>query len=355
LIGSAPISSPFDLGTSERQPSGVHRPVAAFAIPLLLFASASVGVAQEQAIAIADTAATVDTADTAGATATTDETVTTDETETADSAAIATTSEDVEGANPSSEEDIAADSDVPAGVGPLVWAPSSGSRCRQQHGVRSCEGPRRVPMPSAQALERQQSLEIDAPRAIRAAMGSALPEAWVAAIPGETATDLRWPVHGGRLWRGYGMHSRLARTRSGTLRRLRRRHRHEGVDIGADPGTPILAANDGLVIYSDNGMRGYGNVVVLAHRDASITLYAHCSATYVAAGDLVGRGQVIAAVGATGLAHGPHLHFEWRVNGHTRDPLRHFVNRPSADRTEEPSIHDAMHEPLAPGSVAVEP
>ncbi len=193
------------------------------------------------------------------------------------------------------------------------------------------------------APEGRPVLEIDAPRAIRVAMGGTPPEAWTAAIPGEAASDLRWPVQGGRLWRGYGTHARLARTKRGTLRRLRRRHRHEGVDIGAAPGTPILAANDGLVIYSDNGMRGYGNVVVLVHRDASITLYAHCSAIYVAAGALVTRGQVIAAVGATGLAHGPHLHFEWRVGGLTRDPLRHFVERPSPARTEE--VEDDVNEP----------
>lgn len=194
-----------------------------------------------------------------------------------------------------------------------------------------------VTIAEATELERQGMLEIDGPLAVRVAMGSAPPEAWIRAIPGEAASDLRWPVEGGRLWRGFGMHARLARTKRGTLRRLRRRHRHEGVDIGAAPGTPILAANDGLVIYSDHGMRGYGNVVVLVHRDASITLYAHCSETYVAAGDLVTRAQRIAAVGATGLAHGPHLHFEWRVGGRTRDPLPHFAERP-ARAAREPSI-----------------
>ncbi|MDQ3037049.1 MAG: M23 family metallopeptidase, partial [Myxococcota bacterium] len=141
------------------------------------------------------------------------------------------------------------------------------------------------------------------------------------------------------LWRGFGRHRRLARTKSGRLRRLRRSHVHEGVDIGADPGTPILAANDGLVAYSDNGMRGYGNAVVLVHRDGSVTLYAHCSATFVAAGETVRRGQIIAAVGATGLAHGPHLHFEWRAGGRARDPLPHFAERPGdpPDAPDDPS------------------
>ena len=112
------------------------------------------------------------------------------------------------------------------------------------------------------------------------------------------------------------------------------------------------AANDGLVVYSDNGMRGYGNVVVLIHRDASTTLYAHCRATYVAAGELVRRGQIIAAVGATGLAHGPHLHFEWRVAGQTRDPLRRFVGRPGASAPEDDpggASEDAGVEPETEG------
>lgn len=245
---------------------------------------------------------------------------------------------------------------LPAGVGPIVWAESSGRRCHRTRGRRICEGPRRVPVPSAEALERQRALGLDQPRAVHQALATPSPDL-AAAVPTETPGDLLWPVQGGRLWRGYGMHQRLRRSRSGRMVRARGRRRHEGVDIGADPGTPILAANDGLVVYSDNGMSGYGNVVVIMHRDASTTLYAHCRATFVAAGELVRRGQIIAAVGATGLAHGPHLHFEWRVGGRTRDPLRRFVGRPPrprpADAAEEAvSVADA--EPAEPAAAEPE-
>jgi murein DD-endopeptidase MepM/ murein hydrolase activator NlpD len=228
---------------------------------------------------------------------------------------------------------------LPPGVGPITWSASTGRRCRRHRGRRVCEGPRRVPEPSAEALERQRALGLDQPRAAHVAIDSAPPDAWVGAVPGDEAReDLLWPVDGGRMWRGFGRHRRLAPTKGGRLRRLRGTRVHEGVDIGADSGTSILAADDGLVVYSDNGMRGYGNVVVLVHRNGSSTLYAPCSATYVASGELVRRGQIIAAVGATGLAHGAHLHFEWHVGGRARDPLRRFVGRPDQPGDEDAAV-----------------
>ncbi|UJR78845.1 M23 family metallopeptidase [Sandaracinus amylolyticus] len=236
---------------------------------------------------------------------------------------------------------------LPAGVGPIEWAESTGGRnCHRSHGRRVCEGPRRVPRASPEALARQQALGLDQPRvAHHAVAGAPLPE-WIAAVPsGEAHDDLLWPVQGGRLWRGFGIHQRLRRGRDGRMRRARGRRRHEGVDIGADPGTPIVAVNDALVVYSDNRMSGYGNVVVLVHRDGSVSLYAHCSATYVAAGELVRRGQIIAAVGATGLAHGSHLHFEWHVEGRPRDPLRRFVGRPARPESDADEPAEDAPEP----------
>jgi murein DD-endopeptidase MepM/ murein hydrolase activator NlpD len=75
-------------------------------------------------------------------------------------------------------------------------------------------------------------------------------------------------------------------------------------------------------------MSGYGNAVLIVHADASVTLYAHCLETYVTAGQMVRRGQVIAAVGQTGIAHGAHLHFEYRTHGRTTDPFRLFTAVP---------------------------
>lgn len=95
---------------------------------------------------------------------------------------------------------------------------------------------------------------------------------------------------------------------------LRERRMHTGIDIGAPYGTPIRAAAAGRVIRADY-YSGYGNCVILDHGGGMATLYAHCSAILVSVGQDVGQGDVIARVGATGLATGPHLHFEIRQNG----------------------------------------
>ncbi len=94
---------------------------------------------------------------------------------------------------------------------------------------------------------------------------------------------------------------------------------HTGVDIGARYGSPIIAAAAGVVIYASY-MRGYGNTVILDHGGGLSTLYAHCSALLVRVGEHVRQAQEIARVGATGLATGPHLHFEIRRNGHPIKP-----------------------------------
>lgn len=101
---------------------------------------------------------------------------------------------------------------------------------------------------------------------------------------------------------------------------LKERRMHTGLDIGAPTGTKIHAAADGVVI-SASYMRGYGNAVVIDHGGGLSTLYGHCSRLFVSAGQRVRRGDVIAAVGMTGLATGPHLHFETRINGTPVNPL----------------------------------
>lgn len=96
--------------------------------------------------------------------------------------------------------------------------------------------------------------------------------------------------------------------------------RHEGVDILAKRGTPVRAAAYGLVIYAGDGMRGYGNVVVLDHGEEVTTLYGHLYRIQVKSGDAVAQGQRIGTVGSTGNATTNHLHFELRVGGDAIDP-----------------------------------
>ncbi len=102
---------------------------------------------------------------------------------------------------------------------------------------------------------------------------------------------------------------------------------HDGIDIPAPRGTPIIAADTGVVIYSDNGIRGYGNMIVVAHGDDIFTVYAHSRKNLVDKGERVEKGQVIAEVGNTGRSTGPHLHFEIRVKNKVRNPAQYLSKR----------------------------
>jgi murein DD-endopeptidase MepM/ murein hydrolase activator NlpD len=90
------------------------------------------------------------------------------------------------------------------------------------------------------------------------------------------------------------------------------KHRHDGIDIAAPKGTPIRAAADGKVIYSDWGPGGYGRIVILRHNADIVTVYAHNDRNLVRVGQLVRQGEQIATIGKSGRASGYHLHFETR-------------------------------------------
>ncbi|TMH14685.1 MAG: M23 family peptidase [Betaproteobacteria bacterium] len=96
---------------------------------------------------------------------------------------------------------------------------------------------------------------------------------------------------------------------------------HEGLDFPTEPGTPIVAAASGKVIFADVHPQ-YGKIIEIDHGNGLVTRYAHCSMLLVKEGDLVVRGQKVAAVGSTGRATGPHLHFEVRLNGAPQNPAR---------------------------------
>jgi murein DD-endopeptidase MepM/ murein hydrolase activator NlpD len=95
---------------------------------------------------------------------------------------------------------------------------------------------------------------------------------------------------------------------------------HSGLDIGAPEGRPVFASDSGVVIYS-GVWGGYGKTVIVDHGGNLTTLYAHLSAFYVKRSVKVTKGQIIGLVGATGYATGPHLHFEVRVSGKTKNPI----------------------------------
>ncbi|HQS00486.1 MULTISPECIES: M23 family metallopeptidase [unclassified Polaromonas] len=95
---------------------------------------------------------------------------------------------------------------------------------------------------------------------------------------------------------------------------------HLGVDYAAPTGTAVRSIGDGVVEFA-GVQNGFGNVVFIKHRNNHTTVYAHLSRINVQRGQSVSQGQNVGAVGATGWATGPHLHFEFRVNGAHQDPM----------------------------------
>jgi murein DD-endopeptidase MepM/ murein hydrolase activator NlpD len=95
---------------------------------------------------------------------------------------------------------------------------------------------------------------------------------------------------------------------------------HKGIDYAAPTGTPIRTVGDGVVEFAGT-QRGYGNVIEIKHRADMTTVFAHLSRIDVKKGQKVTQGDKIGAVGSTGFSTGPHLHFEFRVDGEHRDPL----------------------------------
>ena len=119
------------------------------------------------------------------------------------------------------------------------------------------------------------------------------------------AGEYRWPLTAGIVSSEFGS---------------RWNKKHEGIDIAADMREPVLAAADGRVEYAGDGLRGYGNVLILRHDERTTTLYAHNSSLKVKEGELVKSGQTIALLGSTGHSTGPHVHFEIRKDKIPSDP-----------------------------------
>jgi len=134
-------------------------------------------------------------------------------------------------------------------------------------------------------------------------------------------TPLRWPLAPGRIVVGSPFGTREGRP-------------HEGIDLPAPVGTPVFAAADGRVVYAGNGIRGYGNLIVVRHAGDLLTVYAHNSVLLVAQGQEVRAGTRIALVGQSGRATGPHLHFEVRAGQIPRNPMGFL---PQLARAQGPS------------------
>ena len=210
---------------------------------------------------------------------------------------------------------------------PTRWMPSKGSGCRRVRGKgKVCDGPRRVPEPYGADAVRAHELGLGSTATAQHLLSSMPKTSWVHAVQGAAQATLLWPVESGRFGRGFGF------TRKGKSKGLR----HDGVDVGAGPGELVRSVNDGIVAYSDNGVSGYGNMIMVIHRDRTVSFYCHHRANYVFAGQQVKRGQVIGEVGNTGISRGPHLHFEWHMRGQAADPMSRMVGQPTRHNRLDP-------------------
>jgi len=165
------------------------------------------------------------------------------------------------------------------------------------------------------------------PRELRVGQVLTIPGAYRAASVGTASSGVhpytgerasrqfQWPVQNGVVSSGFGI-------RNGAM--------HDGVDIAAPAGTPVYAADTGVVIFSGT-LHGYGNTVIIRHDDGYATVYGHNERNLVSEGVRVGRGQQIGAIGRSGRTTGANLHFEVRHENVARDPLAYLPEPTTAD------------------------
>ena len=130
-----------------------------------------------------------------------------------------------------------------------------------------------------------------------------------AAEPAGAMQSFRWPVKG-RVIAGFG-----PKPNGG---------QNDGINLAVPEGTPIKAADDGVVAYAGNELKGYGNLVLIRHSNGFVSAYAHASELMVKRGDTIKRGQVIANAGQTGNVTSPQLHFEIRKGSTPVDPTKYL-------------------------------
>ena len=130
---------------------------------------------------------------------------------------------------------------------------------------------------------------------------------------------------------------------------LKRWRAHKGIDYAAPTGTRVKATGDGVVEFAGRHAGGYGNLVVLRHQSKYTTFYGHLSgfAKGIHKGSRVAQGEVIGYVGATGLATGPHLHYEFRINDIHQNPLKVVLPASPPIGADLKAAFDAAAQPLA--------
>ncbi len=171
------------------------------------------------------------------------------------------------------------------------------------------------PVAAAPAIKPVAVASVEPQQKARVATAAAadLPEAQSPVKAAEATNALptfRWPVRG-RVITAYGAKNNGKQ--------------NDGINVAVPEGTPVKAAEDGVVAYSGSELKGYGNLILVRHSNGYVTAYAHASELMVKRGDTIKRGQIIAKSGQTGEVGSPQLHFEIRKGSSAVDPLQ-FLN-----------------------------
>lgn len=176
----------------------------------------------------------------------------------------------------------------------------------------SGDGERALTQRQRDALQLARRLGLGSVQVARDLMMGKVENRWIRAARGRINRmpgTLRWPVSSGRFVRGYG-------SGEGGY--------HLAVDIAGDLGWNVRSAAPGIVGYSGDEVRGYGNMVLVIHSGGWVTMYAHNSVNFVVAGERVPAGGVLAELGSTGISRGPHVHFEFIAEEQNCDPASLF-------------------------------
>lgn len=158
-------------------------------------------------------------------------------------------------------------------------------------------------VPAPKSVQSEQQVAVVSPPA---SASVAVPEK---PTDGGGAPSFRWPARG-RVISGAGA--------------MTNGQQNDGINLALPEGTPVHAAEDGVVAYAGSELKGYGNLVLIRHSNGFVTAYAHASEIMVKRGDQVRRGQVIAKSGQTGNVSSPQLHFEIRKGSTPVDPTQYL-------------------------------
>ena len=178
------------------------------------------------------------------------------------------------------------------------------SRARSRRALLRRRSPRRAPRRPVETL-RPETARIATPEPV------AEPQAKVAEPVGHVPS-FRWPVTA-HIIEAFGQRP------NGTS--------NDGINFAVPEGTPVRAAEDGVVAYAGNELKTFGNLVLIRHADNFVSAYANASEIMVKRGDTVRRGQIIAHSGQTGSATSPQLHFEIRKNSTPVDPRKFLASK----------------------------